>query len=347
MSRTISSTPAPVASTAELQSLLQAYLDERGGCRVANLERRPSEFRSSYELDEIDARLDDGSVLRLIWKATSRRSLNPDAIQAKPELLDDPLREIEAYRRVLAPHPFGTAACYGAIADREGDRYGLLLEWVAGLNLSFVGEIAIWQAAARWLARLHDRFADLTLTTAPSSHLLIYDRQFFGVWIDRALRFCGRGASNSGAAEIARLARLAEQYDRIVNRLVELPKSLIHGEFFASNVIVDERPSPPRICAVDWELAGIGPRWLDLAALVAGDWSDEQRESMLQAYYLESKAQSASIGDFGSFTTSVDLCRLQLAVQMLGWSATWRPQSRHSHDWLADAINLSNRFGLV
>jgi len=335
-----------MASTAELQALLDAYLDGHDGRRAAHLERRPSKFGSSYELDEIDARLDDGSVLPLIWKATARRSLNPEAIDAKPEFLYDPLREIEVYRRLLLPDDLGTATCYGVVADRERDRYGLLLARVAGLNLTFVGDVAVWQEAARWLARWHDRFADLTATTAPSSHLLIYDRQVLAIWIDRAVQFSSRDEPVPRAAETDRLSRLAEQYDRVVDRLVELPKSLIHGEFFPSNVLIDDHQLPTRICPIDWELAGIGPRWLDLAALVAGNWTDDERRSMQRAYYAESSHVRQAI-DYEQFTTGVNLCRLHLAVQMLGWSAAWRPQPWHMHDWLADAIKLSAAFEIV
>ncbi|HEY2147164.1 MAG TPA: phosphotransferase, partial [Pirellulales bacterium] len=273
MSETIRSAPLAV-STDELQDLLQAHLDERKGARVVNLVRRPSEYRSSYELDEIDAQIDDGSALELVWKQTGRSCLSADAINAKPEFLYDPLREIDAHRQFLASNELGTPACYGAIVDSNRDLYGVLLERVSGLNLSFIGDLSIWQEAARWLARLHDRFAALATAAVAPPHLLVHDRQFFRIWIDRALQFSRAAQSDVSRVGFHDLVQLARRYDTAVDRLIRLPKSLIHGEFFASNILVDERTSRPRICPVDWETAGIGPCSLDLAALVAGSWTD-------------------------------------------------------------------------
>jgi hypothetical protein len=346
VSEAIPSAP-PNVSTAELQNLLQAYLEEHGGGCVVEIVRRPSEYRSSYELDEIDVQLDDGRSLQLIWKETGRTSLSVKAIDAKPEFLLEPSREIEVYRRVLPPHDLGTAACYGSVADCKRDCYGILLERVSGLNLAFVGEIEIWQAAARWLARLHDRFARSTEQAAPTTHLLMHDRQLFAAWIDRAVRFCRLAEIDSRALEVRRLERLGEQYDGVLARLAELPQSLIHGEFFPSNVLVDDRESPPRICPIDWELAGIGPRWLDLAALMAGNWRDDERESMQRAYYEACDSRGRPAIDYQQFLTGVDLCRLHLAVQMLGWSATWRPSPAHANDWLSEAVTLADQLELL
>ena len=61
-------------------------------------------------------------------------------------------------------------------------------------------------------------------------------------------------------------------------RLLALPVGFIHGELYPSNVLVGERTG--RICAVDWEMAGIGPLLLDLAALTSGAWTQRaQRDS--------------------------------------------------------------------
>ena len=40
-----------------------------------------------------------------------------------------------------------------------------------------------------------------------------------------------------------------------------------------------------RICPVDWELAARGPGLLDLAALSAGRWSDDERDRLARAYF--------------------------------------------------------------
>jgi hypothetical protein len=43
----------------------------------------------------------------------------------------------------------------------------------------------------------------------------------------------------------------------------------------------------------------------------------------------------------------LDVCRLHLAVQWLGWSPGWAPPMAHAHDWLADARELGERLDLL
>ena len=81
-----------------------------------------------------------------------------------------------------------------------------------------------------------------------------------------------------------------------------------------------------RICPVDWELAGVGPGPIDLAALTAGGWTGAQRQELTGAY-LE------GCGDLyrakSSFDRALTAGWLQLAVQWLGWSPGWRPPAEH------------------
>ena len=69
--------------------------------------------------------------------------------------------------------------------------------------------------------------------------------------------------------------RLRPRREALLERLDELPRAFVHGELYPSNVVIaSDGPRQPRVAAVDWELAGVGPFALDLAALTAG-WSQE------------------------------------------------------------------------
>jgi aminoglycoside phosphotransferase (APT) family kinase protein len=336
-------------STAELQAALECVLSEREGSRVrvAHVDRRPSEYRSSFAIEELDVHLDDGRPLRLVWKDVSRRALSAEASDAKPEFLYDPRREIETYRLIVSQSELGTPRYFGAIVDAKAERYWLFLERVSGLELSQVGDVSIWHEVARWLARLHNLFTADSLRPEERHHLLVHDRRSFGLWIGRACEYLRRREPNPSPSELERIDRLAERYDRVAARLAELPTSLIHGDFFASNILIDSSSSSLRICPVDWEMSATGPRWLDLAALVAGHWTDDQRRSLAMAYYSESKSHAGPSGDTDAFLTGLQLCRLHLAVQMLGWSGTWRPQPSHAYDWLAEALRLVDELGIA
>ena len=74
-------------------------------------------------------------------------------------------------------------------------------------------------------------------------------------------------------------------YDRAIERLIRLPSTLIHGEFYASNILVQETREGCRIRPVDWEMAAVGPGLIDLAALTSGAWAERERTEMAAAYH--------------------------------------------------------------
>ncbi len=263
--------------------------------------RWPYAFGTSHRLDLLHLVLADGRSVEVLHK-----DLTPGGGVVRPDFMHDPRREIQAYR-VLAEARLGTPVCYDA-----GEHW-LLLEKVPGIELWQVGELETWVAAARWLGRLHRHFA-----AAPpdGDRLLRYDARYFRMWPDRL-----RGRHPA-------LAPALEHYQRVIDILAGLPRTFIHGEFYASNILV----ARDRIAAVDWEMAGIGPAVLDLAALVTG-WEGQDRAAIIAGYPKVSPE-------------ALDAAQLHLAVQWLGWSADWTPPPEHARDWLAEALEAAERLGL-
>ena len=332
-------------STAELTEALECELSGRSGepRRVVHLTRRPSRYATSATIEDIDAHLDDGRSLRLILKDMSRDALLETARRTKPTFLYDPRREIEVYRKILAKADLGTAIRYGSAADPRRRRYWLLLEKVPGLELYQVGELELWQEVARRLAEMHDRLArHVDDRSGPSAaRLLLHDRDFYLLWLRRAERFVGE----AGASQRSRsaLAWLASRYGAIVDRLLDLPVSVIHGEFYASNVLVERRPSGIRVCPVDWEMAAVGPGLVDLAALTSGKWEEADRAAVALTYRAGLTRRDSWPPEPEAFLAAVDHCRLHLCLQWLGWSAGWSPPAEHAQDWLAEALVLAER----
>jgi aminoglycoside phosphotransferase (APT) family kinase protein len=276
------------------------------GVPVASFSWRPYRYATSHRLEELDVVLDDGTHLELLFKDLRRTEFGETALRAKPASIHDPRREAEAYR-ILAEAHLGTPTCYGAADD------WLLLEKVQGVELWQVGNRETWVGVARWLARCHAHFAQ---NPPAGKRLIRYDSDYFRVWRDRVRE------------RHPQLAGVVARHDRVVELLTDLPPTFIHGELYPSNVIVAGK----RVAPVDWEMAGIGPGVLDIAALVTG-WHEPDRSAILAGY-------GAVAAD------ALDAASIQLAFQWLGWSSDWNPPPEHARDWLAEALASASRLGL-
>jgi len=315
--------------------------------KLIRLDRKSSAYRSSFPLEELTVWFEDSEPLRLVFKNLNPRTLSAEARAAKPEFLDDPLREIELYRSLLDSRQLGTAFCYGSVADLPSERCWLFLEKVEGRELYQVGEFEIWQQTARWLARLHSRYRTVDgLQVAAKARLIRYDGAYYERWMERASSYQTHTAEGAKTTDQLRWKQLTAWYPQVVHELTALPATLIHGEFYASNVIVQGALSSLRVCPVDWERAALGPGLIDLAALVAGKWTELQKEDLAMQYLAELQTCSIDAPQPEEFLRELHLCRLHLAMQWLGWSRNWSPPREHKQDWLAEAVNNAHALGL-
>jgi Ser/Thr protein kinase RdoA (MazF antagonist) len=325
-------------SDSELRDTLESALFEAGLEPPREVRRRPYEYRTSFPLELLDLTLEDGASLRLVAKRLDWDALEDDARLAKPGFLHDPLREPAVYGSVLGHAPLGPPRYYGSTADPTNGRHWLFLEWVDGRELFQVGDRQLWEAAASWLAAMHQRLGEEPDRHLAGGHLLDYDRAHYYRWLERARSFSGApGQPQSRARSVE---QLAARYEPAIEELLALPKTVIHGEFYASNVLVAGDGTAPRVCPVDWELAATAPGLVDLAALVSGEWSDEDREAIVAAY-------RSATGPASFSARQLDLVRLHLAVQWLGWAEpSWSPPEGQRQDWLGEALALAERLEL-
>ena len=331
---------------AALEELLQHYYARE--VVIKSLDRRVSEYCSSFIIEELDVALDDGTTLALIFKDLSHAALMKGAGRVKPWFFYDPIREIETYRRVLVLHQLGTATCYGAVVDTERKRHWLFLERVPPVLLWQMGDIERWKEVARWLAGMHTYLVRETevLESAHIAHLLTYDRDFYWRWMKRGVTFVSEGDKSAERSAASAVRWLAERYESAAERLLTLPVTVIHGEFFASNVMIDDGGDRLRVCPVDWEMAAIGPGLVDLAGLTSGNWTREEKDAMALAYYSALPDGVTAKTAQPQFFEDLEYCRLAQAVQWLGWSPLWSPPPEHAQNWLKEAIQSAERLGL-
>ena len=329
--------PAPLLGDEDLRRTLDVVLrgtgPEKESAPITQVRRRPSPYYSSFLMEELDVALEDGTALALVLKDLSTRARLEGARRFKPPFLYSPVREIQTYMEILEPHRVGAPKFYGAFTDQTEGRYLLLIERVAGRPLWQVGEFETWRRTARWLAEMHGRLSSLVGQVADPACLLRYDAAFYRLWPDRARQTVGRRARDLSGSTLAAFDRLAGRYDRVVERLLSLPVTFIHGEFYPSNVLIEGEGEAARVRPVDWETAAVAPGLMDLADLSSGKWTAEQREDLAGAYR---EALPPSEG----FEEALNCCRLHRAVQWLGWAPEWSPPPEHANDWLAEVLRL-------
>jgi aminoglycoside phosphotransferase (APT) family kinase protein len=320
-------TSAP--SNAALREALERALGSVGLELTSPIERRPSPYRTSFPIEELRAELAGRGPVRLGCKRLDWEELEPEAQLAKPRFLYDPAREPAVYRALLSEAPPGAPEFFGAVVDDS--RHWLFFEWVEGRELFQVGERELWEQAARWLARFHVAMAPELARHREDGRLIEHDAGFYRAWIERAEQFAAQREDGSAKT----IAWLRERHQQVVEALCAMPRTVLHGEFYASNVLVSNQ----RVAPVDWELAAAGAGLSDLAALVSG-WPAPDREAIAAAYAAEPGLQPFAGRD-------LDLARLQVAIQWLGWAPpAWVPPEGQRHDWLGEAVALAEELEL-
>lgn len=294
--------------------------------------RRPCEYQTSFPIELLEVeRLGPGRAT-IVCKRPDWDELDATAQLAKPHFLHDPEREACVYGRLLPRGPAGPPRLLGTAF--EDGRAWLFLERVEGRPLSEVGERELWEEAAAWLGRFHAAFAGDASAPAVRCPLVERDASFHRRWIERACEY-GRDAPPERRAVFD---HLAQEHEQVVEALLAMQTTLLHGEFYASNVLIAAGEGGVRVAPLDWELAGPGPGALDLAALVSG-WPAADREAMRLAY---EGALGAPLS-----ARELELARLQVAIQWLGWAPPeWQPPADQRRDWGAEAIEIAEELGL-
>lgn len=320
--------------------VLELLGNGRPGTGPVELRRSRYHYATSAPLEEIRIRSQGADGPPLILKDLSRDRLIGDAAGAKPAFLYDPRREIDTYRKILAPAGIGP----GYVASRSGGEpahHLLVIEKAPGVELWQIGDKATWHAAARWLGGMHARFAGRAAELREANpYLLVRSRSWFQSW-------CARAQFALLASDDPRAPVLLESlsgFDEVATRLAELPATFVHGEFYPSNILVEADAGGLEVRPVDWEMAGLGPGLIDLAALAAG-WDDGERSNLFAAY--REGLESGGATKTATATADLNRCRLHLALQWIGWGPEWRPPREHAHDWLGEAQVVAAELGLA
>ena len=267
--------------------------------RIVELHSRFLDTFSTHLISRLYLTLDSGEQLTVIFKR----------LQPRPG--QDVHRRLLIYRRLLADERLDAPTVYASVCDEAQGRYWLFLEDMGQYKLGWC-EIDAWLAAFRWLARMHaayyGREEELRALGCLGEHKPAFYRFFAHAAQEVLQRYAGRH-------QLARFERLMTRWFEVsVAHLVNQPRTLVHGDSYATNYMV--QPGL-RIRPIDWDTAAIGVAGWDVARLVAGWGPDRPR---LVGAYLDEFAQHASVPvERRAFEQTLDHCEIMRVLQVLYW----------------------------
>jgi hypothetical protein len=254
---------------------------------------------STHPIYRLHLILDRGELLAVIFK------------RLKSQLDEDVRREALVYRRLLAGRRFGAPVVYASLCNEAQGEYWLFFEDVGELRLEWC-EVDDWPAAIRWMARMHAEYYGREGELRALGCLGEHGPSFY--------RFLAHGARNmlqwlGAQRRLARFERLmARWFDLSVEHLARQPLTLLHGDLYCHNVMV--QPGP-KIRPIDWGYAAIGVAGWDVAKLIAG-WGAE-RPHFIGIYLDEFTLHAPVLIDRQSFERTLAHCQIMRTLQILYW----------------------------
>ena len=305
--------------------------------RIDAIAREFFEDSSSFATERLRVRLDAGDTVDVFFKDLNPQNQLEAARLVRSTKLERGLREIEMYRQVLSTNGFETAQLYASRWEPERGIHWLFLEYV-GPSLKKATDPALWRAAAQWAARFHAKAR--LLPDTQTNFLPRYDRAHY----QRCAARIQDKLPHIDPEDRPVIHAALDHFAASIDRLLALPQSVIHGEYYGHNVII-RRPSPDcRVTVIDWESAAIGPSFLDLASLSAGKWNSEQKLAMRRAYFEEYKSASGQRIEWDAFLDALFDLSVYQALVWLGW---WpdRNFSRHFGRWIRELEGIMHEPG--
>ena len=275
------------------------------GASLHSIEARASEHRGHHASHILTATLTDGRKLMLFLKDYGSFRFE------REDMSERRTRELLTYRSLLTNVDLGTPAYYGSVWDEPDGPFWLLLEFVEGTSLRY-SDYEHWVSAAAWLGRLHGFFFRQQQWIRSLEFLERRDEVHFVRAAD-LVEACV--VARSGAAA-RRLAPTMRRFRDAATLMAAGPHSLQHGSYRASQIVVDHREDPPRIRPVDWERAGVGCAFYDLAFLADGFKGPRLRQ-ILGSYRSEATSWGLPVPDLEELGRLVDLFRLYWAMRRL------------------------------
>ncbi len=212
--------------------------------------------------------------------------------------------EARVYREVLQPLHVSTPAFYGLYKDDESGAEGLIIEYLPrGSPASWSRDPQAMTRSARWIGRFHAA-NEKRVHDARLQFLRRYNAEYYRGWARRTNLLFGQLNSR-----FPWIPPICTSFQHLIPRLLRAPETIIHGEYFGSNVVYQNGTSRP----VDWQSTAIAAGEIDLAALTHS-WPKKVVQKCEREYARARWSGRAPDG----FEETLELARVYMNLRWLG-----------------------------
>ena len=298
--------------------------------------RKPNPYNSTFPTEIVTCRIGNKGTLRLFVKYGTKRF---DGVYGHR---GDVSYEAKVYSEVLQPLGTTAPAFYGIYHDKTRGTMWLITEYLPG------GSPASWSKdpramirSANWIGRFHalneNRFSSRGL-----KFLRKYDTKYYVGWADRTNKLF-----RHWQPQYPWLSTICEEFEALIPRLLEAPKTVIHGEYFGSNIVYQNGTSRP----IDWQSAAIAPGEVDLASLTHS-WPRQIVRSC-ERQYMRSRWPG---GVPDCFEETLEVARVYMNLRWLGDPGLMSPLfgrdgrlvvSKNLKRFLVSLHSVGERLGLI
>ena len=297
---------APTGRLPDLDALSSGLSDVLCGGRspVRVIHREPAIWTSTYPSEVVACQI-DGSASELHLYCKYAAGLSYESFGHRGGVA----YEAEVYRRVHAGVATGVPRFYGAYSDAESGDHWLVLEFLErAVRVTKGAQPASVVKAADWLGRFHAQNESRVLS-ADFSFLNAYDATYYLGWSARTLEF-----ANELRSTFPWLQQLCERFAECVDILLESRLTVIHGEFYPHNILLNSG----QIYPIDWESAAVGPGEIDLVTLTEA-WKPAHQRQCETAYQQARWGGTAPAG----FARRLAAARLYVCFRWMGEQLEW------------------------
>ena len=306
--------------------------------QVTVLDRQPNTYTSTFPSEIVRCRLGNGRELRLLCKYGADHRTSLSGITGHKGGVP---YEATVYRHVLRTPRATTPTFYGAYKDGETGDTWLILEYLDdSVRLRKMREpSAAMTLAARWIGRFHNATEECLLGASMRS-LTRYDAEYYLAWARRTSLL-----ADHLRQRFPWLTTLCGRFEEVVALLLASPQSVIHGEYYPSNVLFRGGTVYP----IDWESAAVAAGEIDLASLTENWGAEIERQCELE--YQRVRWPKGSPADFER-----RLCSARLYLQfrwlchenrdILAWNGSGGERPVPSHEMIVPLYRLGQLHSL-